>query len=409
MALTNPPGSPSAGSGYAESFDDRVASLLTEAALVVPAFARRLRAAGVDPTERTNTAGLDRVPVVSKDELVDLQAAEPPFGGLLGPRARLRRVFQSPGPLYEPQLEEPDPWGWAPALAAAGFNRGDVVLNTFGYHLSPGGVMFEAAAQVLGCVVVPAGVGNLDLQVRACVDSGATAFVGLPSYLKALLEKAEGQGETLPLRRAFVTAEPLPASLREWLRTRVPVVHQGYGTAEAGNLGYECELMTGLHVPEDRYVQVCDLQDGQSRWGGEEGQVVVSLLGADYPLVRLGTGDLSAFMAGECPCGRWTPRLAGWLGRVGEAVKVRGMFLHPRQARRVMADITGIAAYRFVVDRVEHKDSLRCEVVPEAADLELVDRVRSRLREGLRFDVAVSVVNAIDTDGPTIVDTRSWD
>ena len=308
----------------------------------MPAFAERLRAADVDAAGGPpGVALLDRVPVLSKDDLVARQSAEPPFGGLLAAAARVRRVFQSPGPLYEPELDEPDPWGWAPALAAAGFEAGDVVLNTFAYHLSPAGAMFEAAAYALGCVVVPAGVGSFDLQVRAARDAGATAYIGLPSYLKALLERAEEQDVLLALRRAFVTAEPLPPSLREWLRSRVPVVQQGYGTAEAGNLGYECERMSGLHVPEDRYVQVCDLRDGQPRWGGEEGQVVVSLLSADYPLVRLGTGDLSAFLDGTCPCGRWTPRLAGWLGRVGEAVKVRGMFLHPRQARSVMAGVPG--------------------------------------------------------------------
>jgi phenylacetate-CoA ligase len=317
-------------------------------------------------------------------------------------------VFQSPGPLYEPQLAEPDPWGWAPALSAAGFATGDVVLNCFGYHLTPAGVMFEAAAQALGCVVVPAGVGGFDLQIRACVDTGATAFVGLPSYLKALLERAEAQGVVLPLQRAFHTAEPLPPSLRDWLQARVPVVRQGYGTAEAGNLGYECDRMAGLHVPEDRYVQVCGLQDGRSLWSGEEGQVVVSLLSPDYPLVRLGTGDLSAFLPGQCPCGRWTPRLAGWLGRVGEAVKVRGMFLHPRQVRSVMAGIPGIAGYRFVVDRVDHRDGLHCEVVPATPDLD-PGVVHARLREALRFDVSVDVVDAVDADGPTIVDTRTWE
>jgi phenylacetate-CoA ligase len=393
---------------YAGTFDERVAALLPAAAAAVPAFAARLAAAGVDPAPGATAAVLDRVPVLGKDELLDLQSAAPPFGGLLAAAAPLRRVFQSPGPLYEPELDEPDPWGWAAALQAAGFQRGDVVLNAFGYHLSPAGVMFEAAAHELGCVVVPAGVGNLDLQVRACVDTGASAFIGLPSYLKALLEKAESQGLELGLRRGFVTAEPLPPSLRAWLTERVPTVRQGYGTAEGGNLGYECEALAGLHVPEDRYVQVCELQEGRSCAAGEEGQVVVSLLRADYPLLRLGTGDLSAFLPGECSCGRWTPRLAGWLGRVGEAVKVRGMFLHPRQARKVMDGVAGVAAYRFVVDRVEHKDHLRCEVVPVGDGVDL-DALRSGLRDGLRFDVQVAAVDGVEEGSPVIVDTRTWE
>lgn len=393
---------------YAASFDERVAALLPAAAAAVPAFAARLASAGVDVAGDVTTATLDRIPVLGKDQLLDLQSAAPPFGGLLSASASLRRIFQSPGPLYEPELDEPDPWGWAPALRAAGFERGDVVLITFGYHLSPAGVMFEEAAHVLGCAVVPAGVGNMDLQVRACLDSGATAYIGLPSYLKALLEKAEGQGERLRLRKAFVTAEPLPPSLRSWLTERVPTVRQGYGTAEGGNLGYECEQMAGLHVPQDRYVQVCDLQEGRSCGPGQEGQVVVSLVHAQYPLVRLGTGDLSAFLADDCPCGRPTPRLAGWLGRVGEAVKVRGMFLHPRQARKVMDGVPGVAAFRFVVDRAEHKDSLRCEVVRGDGGLD-VAALRSRLREGLRFDVEVVAVDGLDEGSPVIVDTRTWE
>ncbi len=415
--MTGQPETVPGADAYVASLEERVGALLAQAHRV-PAFAARLRAAGVADTPSgagpAGTAGtavgaLDRVPVLPKDDLGALQAADPPFGGLLAPQAPLRRVFQSPGPLYEPELAHPDPWGWAPALAAAGFEAGEVVLNTFAYHLSPAGAMFDAGAGALGCAVLPAGVGNLNLQVQAAVDVGATAFIGLPSYLKALLERAEEQGATLPLRRAFVTAEPLPPSLREWLQARVPVVRQGYGTAEGGNLGYECERTHGLHVPEDRYVQVCALQDGGPRWNGEEGQVVVSLLTADYPLVRLGTGDLSAFLSGECGCGRWTPRLAGWLGRVGEAVKVRGMFLHPRQARTVMAGAPGVAAYRFVVERVDHKDTLRCEVVQESSDDHLLERLRSRLREGLRFDVAVQLVQSLEPDGPTIVDARTWE
>ncbi|HYN30489.1 MAG TPA: AMP-binding protein [Dermatophilaceae bacterium] len=409
MAVTAAPPPVPAATAYVGSFDDRVAALLATAPGRVPAVADRLRAAGPDAGDAPSPAALlDRVPVMTKDDLISLQAARPPFGGLVAEQARLRRVFQSPGPLYEPELAGPDPWGWAPALSAAGFTAGEVVLNCFGYHLTPAGRMFEAGAHALGCVVVPAGVGGSDLQVRACVDTGATGFLGLPSYLKALLERAEAEGVRLPLRRAFLTAEPLPPSLREWLQDRVPVVRAGYGTAEAGNLGYECDEVTGLHVPEDRYVQVCDLHEGRSLWSGEEGQVVVSLLSPDRPLVRLGTGDLSAFLPGECPCGRWTPRLAGWLGRVGEAVKVRGMFLHPRQARAVMADLPDVAGYRFVVERAGHKDLLRCEVVARAPDLDL-DLVRARLRRGLRFDATVERVDSVDPTGPVIVDSRTWE
>jgi phenylacetate-CoA ligase len=407
MAVTNPV------SVYARSFDERIGSVLAAAAERVPAFRERLRAAGVEPGELTSVDALDRIPVLTKDDLVEVQAAAPPFGGLLAADARLRRIFQSPGPLYEPELDEPDPWRWAPALAAAGFGPDDVVVNTSGYHLTPLGAMFEEAVRALGGTVVPAGVGNLELQVQASVDLGATAYIGLPSYLKALLDKADelGAAGSLRFERAFVAAEPLPASLRTWLEERVPVLRQGYGTAEAGNLGYECEEKTGFHVPDDALVEVCALDTGRALWDGEEGQVVATLFRADYPLVRLGTGDLSAFMTEPCDCGRETPRLAGWLGRVGEAVKVRGMFLHPRQVRSVMAEIPDVTRYRFVVGREEHRDVLRCEFVPAvgADAATLAEAVKERVRSALRFNADVEPVESLEADASVLVDTRTWD
>jgi phenylacetate-CoA ligase len=398
---------------YIRSFDERIATVVGAAAERVPALRDRLRAAGVDPREVTSVDALDRIPVLTKDDLVDVQAAAPPFGNLLGAGASVRRIFQSPGPLYEPELDEPDPWRWRPALEAAGFHAGEIVLNASGYHLTPLGAMFEEAARAVGCTVVPGGIGNLDLQARACAELGATAYIGLPSYLKALLDKADeaGAGGSLKLERAFVTAEPLPPSLRAWLQKRVPIVRQGYGTAEGGNLGYECERQAGFHVPDDALIEVCDLDTGLSLWNGEEGQVVYTLFRVDYPLVRLGTGDLSAFVTEACECGRPTPRIAGWLGRIGEAVKVRGMFLHPRQVRAVMADVPGVARYRFVVERDEHRDSLRCEIeLEDAADAEgVAETVRNRVRSALRFNAEVEVVASLDSDAPAFVDTRTWE
>jgi phenylacetate-CoA ligase len=396
---------------YVRRCDERVAAVLPDAARRVHVFAARLAQAGLGPDDLVDVAALDRLPVLSKDELLDLQAAEPPFGGLLAAGASVRRLFQSPGPLYEPEPNEPDPWRWVSALAAAGFGPDDVVLNACGYHLTPLGAMFEQALFALGATVVPAGVGSKDLQVRACRDLGVTAYVGLPSYLKALLEQADEQG--LPperLERAFVLAEPLPPSLRAWLEERVPVVRQGYGTAEAGNLGFECDELEGLHLPDDALVQVCDLSSGEAFWDGREGQVVFTLFRPDYPLVRLGTGDLSAFLTEPCRCSISTPRIAGWLGRVGEAVKVRGMFLHPRQARSALAAVPGLERFRFVVDRAEHRDILRCEVVPATgADTDaLVAAVKERIRASLRFDAEVVVVPEL-ADEQTIVDVRSWD
>ncbi|MGH2763495.1 MAG: phenylacetate--CoA ligase family protein [Thermoleophilaceae bacterium] len=399
---------------YAHSFDERVESVLGDAAQRVEGLGARLRSAGLAPGELRDVAALDRLPVLGKDELIELQAGAPPFGGLLAPEASPRRVFQSPGPLYEADLGGVDPWGWAPALRAAGIGPGDRVLNAFGYHLTPAGVMFEEAALAVGSTVVPGGVGSMDLQARACRDLDVTGYAGLPSYLKALLERAEELGlepGAWPLERAFVAAEPLPPSLRSWLEERIPVVRQGYGTAETGNLGYECERREGLHLPEDRLVQVCDPASGEALWDGREGEVVVTVLSRDYPLVRFGTGDLSAFLDEPCGCAISTPRIAGWLGRVGEAVKVRGMFLHPRQARAALDGLGGVERFRLIVDRREHRDSLRCEVLPgdrqHAARLPAA--VKERIRSGLRFDAEVVLVEELEPDSPVIVDVRTWD
>jgi phenylacetate-CoA ligase len=375
------------------------------AAARVPAFAARLAAAGIDPTQLRTAADLDRLPVMSKDELLAAQRAAPPFGGAVAPGAPLRKIFCSPGPLYEPQLAGPDPWRWAESLRAAGIGPGDRVLNCFSYHLSPAGAMFDEACLAADAIVIPAGIGNQDLQIQVAAEVGATGYVGLPSYLKALIEKAAERGFAWTIRRALVTAEPLPDSLRAWLAPHVPVALMAYGTAEAGMLGYETAPGSGLKVPEGVLVQICDLDSGAPRTDEEVGQVVVTLLRPELPLIRFGTGDLSAWRLG--PDGE--PRLAGVLGRLGEAVKVRGLFLHPRQAAAALENVPGLAGYRFVVGRVSHQDTLRCEVVAaagvDAGDLAGV--VRDRIRAGLRFAADVVCVPALP-EGPTLVDERDW-
>jgi phenylacetate-CoA ligase len=396
---------------YTAGFEARAREVLVPAAGAVPALADRLAAAGLSAEDLGTVATLRRLPIVTKDDVLELQAKAPPFGGLLAPGTPIRRIFQSPGPLYEPECDVPDHWRVAPALTAAGFTAADVVLNCFGYHLSPAGAMFEESCRVIGATVVPAGVGNMELQIRAARDLGVTAYTGTPSYLKALLDKAADlEGPPLRFERAVVGAEPLPPSLRSWLGERVAAVHQMYGTAETGLLGYECEEISGWHVPDDALVEVCALDDGQPVPEGTEGQVVVTVFSPDYPVVRLGTGDLSAFVAGDCPCGRPTPRLVGWLGRSGEAVKVRGMFLHPRQVTQVMSQVPSVAAFRFLIDRVDHKDVLLCEVVPaDAGADDPAPAVREAIRSGLRFDVKVSVVSAIEDGSPPVSDLRTWD
>lgn len=375
-------------------------------------FARRLARAELEAADVLADDGLSRLPVMTKDDLRELQLSDPPFGGLLSRDEHPRRIFQSPGPVYEPEPDEPDPWRFAEALTAATFGPGDRVLNAFGYHLSPAGAMFEQACLAIGATVIPIGVGSRDLQVRAAVDVGATAYIGPPSYLKALLETADEQGsaDRLVLARAFVTAEPLPPGLRDWLTERIPVVRQGYGTAEAGNIAYECERMEGMHVAAGALVQICELDDGRPiEDAGRPGQVVVTVPRADYPVVRFGTGDLSAWMAEPCGCGSPTPRIRGWLGRVGQAVKVKGMFLHPQQVDEVMRTLP-IVAYQVEIDREEHKDRLRCTVVAaEDAPEDLVDVVGQAFREGLRFTCEVVSAPSLPDDAERFVDRRTWD
>jgi len=395
---------------YAAGLAPTVTDVVRRAASSVPAFAARVAAAGLS-VDDLGTGARGLLPIQTKDDVLASQAADPPFGGMLAPGAAVRRVFQSPGPIYEPELDEADPWRWAAALSAAGIGAGDVVLNCFGYHLSPAGAMFEEGCRAVGATVVPGGIGNQDLQARAIADLGVSAYVGLPSYLKALVERFDAQGfapERWQLTKALVTAEPLPDSLRALLQQRVPTVLMSYGTAEVGLIAYETTPGSGLVPAEGVQVEICDLETGAPVTAGE-GQVVVTLLRDAYPLIRFGTGDLSAWVLGD----EGSARLAGVLGRVGEAVKVKGMFLHPRQAASVMQGLAGVSAWRFVIDRVEHKDELACEVVIEngsGSPDAVLDQVRSAVRSGLRFAAQVRSVDALP-DGETgrIVDARTWD
>lgn len=387
---------------YVAARDGAVATTVRDAAARVPVLAARLSAAGIGRVGAV--ADLDVLPVFTKDDLLEAQRTAPPFGGAVAPGTVLRKIFASPGPLYEPQLSGTDPWRWGEALRAAGIGPSDTVLNCFSYHLSPAGAMFEEAALAAGATVVPAGVGNQDLQVQVAAEVGATAYTGLPSYLRALVEKATALGVPFPVRRALVTAEPLPDSLRHWLSAHLETVHHAYGTAETGLLGYETAPGAGLALPAGAFLQVCDAATGRPYADDSVGQVVVTLLRPEQPLVRFGTGDLSAWRLG--PDG--SLRLAGVLGRIGEAVKVRGMFLHPRQAAEALASEPGIEAYRFVVERADHRDLLRCEVVlAPGADERLPHRVRDVIRSRLRLSADVVCVNSLRA-GPTVDDRRDW-
>lgn len=390
-------------------------SIITHLASNAPGFARRLKDADLNPDSIYAPEDLNALPVIRKDNLVELQAADPPFGGFLaGDPGDLKRIFQSPGPIYDPESCMDDYWRWKSALQATGFVPGDVVMNCFGYHLTPAGAMFEEGLWATGCAVIPGGIGNQEQQVHILHDSKVVGYVGLPSYLKALIEKADELGLQLYVKKAFFTAEPLPPSLRAWLNEHgVTVARQGYGTAECGNLGYECEEENGWHLPDDAIIQVCDINSGRPLPPGETGEIVVTVLNDDYALVRFGTGDLSSLNTDPCPCGRKSARLMGWQGRIGDTVKVRGMFLHPKQVADFISRFPEVTRWQAVISREEHKDFLMLHVVtsPGTDEADLTVKLAQAAKEAIKFHLEVRFIPeaSLPPDSPPIRDERTWE
>jgi len=390
-------------------------SIITHLASHAPGFARRLKDADLNPNMVHTPDDLNALPIIRKDNLVELQAADPPFGGFLACEpGELKRIFQSPGPIYDPESRMDDYWRWKSAMQATGFAPGDVVINCFGYHLTPAGAMFEEGLWATGCAVIPGGIGNQEQQVHVLHDLKVVGYVGLPSYLKALIEKAEELGLELYVKKAFFTAEPLPPSLRAWLNEHgVTVARQGYGTAECGNLGYECEEENGWHLPDDAIIQVCDINSGQSLSLGETGEIVVTILNDDYALVRFGTGDLSSLNIDPCPCGRTSARLMGWQGRIGDAVKVRGMFLHPKQVADFMSRFPEVTRWQAVITREQHKDFLALHVItgPDTEEPDLTVKLAQAAKDAIKFQLEVKSVteDSLPPDSPPIRDERTWE
>ncbi len=375
---------------------------------------RRLDRAGVAPEDVRDRAGLAAIPVLAKDDLPALQAAEPPFGGMLAvPVGSLRRVYRSPGPINDPEGRRDDFWRMAPAVWAAGFRPDDVVLNTFSYHLTPGGMMLDSGLRAVGCAVIPGGVRNTSAQIDAAYAAGATGYTGTPQFLLTLLERAREAGRKLPFRRALVTGAPLPPPLRARLQDEFGVdVYQSYGTADAGTIGHECEAKDGWHVSIEIVVEVLAPGDHRPAAEGEAGQVVVTSPNEVYPLVRLGTGDLSAWNREPCACGRTSPRLAGFWGRVGEGVKVKGMFVHPRELAGALARNPAVARYQAVVtEGADGHDVLtvRVEAAHGAALGEgEVAALAARIRAAVKVRAGVEVVEAgtIGDAAGRVVDRR---
>ena len=371
---------------------------------------RRLARAGVAPEDVGGVADLRAIPVLTKDELPALQAADPPLGGMLAVSLRsLARIYRSPGPINDPQGTGADFWRLGAALEVAGFRPGEVVLNSFSYHLTPGGLMLDGGLRAAGCVVIPGGVGATAAQIEAARAAGATGYTGTPQFLLTLLERAEESGQPLGFKRALVSGAPLPPSLRARLQDSFGVdVYQAYAAADTGLLGYECAEKDGWHVAPEVVVEVLVPGDDRPAAEGATGQVVVTSSNDVYPLVRFGTGDLSAWKRARCPCGRPAPRLAGFLGRVGEGVKVRGMFVHPREVAGALGLDPAVARYQAVVSAEGARDvfTVRVEAVPGR----VVDTagLAGRIQEAVKIRPVVEVVppGTIPDDPRPLVDAR---
>jgi phenylacetate-CoA ligase len=368
----------------------------------------------VDPAAITTRAALAQLPVTRKSELLALQKASRPFGGFAVARwGEARRVFASPGPIYEPEGARPDYWRLARPLFAAGFRKGDLVHNCFSYHHTPAGSMLETGAHALGCTVFPGGTGQTEQQVQAMADLKPDGYVGTPSFLKIIVDKADEMGVMLPhLTKALVSGEAFPPSLRDALLARGIAGYQAYATADVGTIAYETVAREGLVVDEGVLVEIVRPGTGDPVAPGEVGEVVVTpLFNADYPLVRFGTGDLSAILPGMSACGRTNLRLKGWLGRADQTTKVKGMFVHPSQVAAIVRRHPEIAKARLVVDNAEGADRMTLNVEVAGNRSSSAEAIVESIREitKLRGEVAYRAPGELPNDGKVIDDVRKYD
>ena len=393
---------------------------LVEAARRAPAMRDALE--GVEAAATCSREALARLPVTRKPELLERQRAQratDPFGGhsTIGWRglrglAGARRVYQSPGPIYEPEGTASDYWRVARALVAAGFEAGDLIHNSFSYHLTPGAWMMESGAQAIGCTVFPGGVGNTELQLQAVADLRPDAYCGTPSFLRILVEKAAEVGVGLDsLKKALVSGEAFPPSLRDWLRERGIEAFQAYATADVGLIAYETAAREGLVVDEGVLVEIVRPGTGDPVPDGEVGEVVVTVAHPEYPLLRFGTGDLSAVLPGSCPTGRTNVRIKGWMGRADQTAKVRGMFVHPSQVAEVVRRHPELLRARLVVEGEMASDRMTLRVEAGSQPEGLAEAVSRSVRDitKLRADVQLCAPGTLPNDGKVIEDVRRYD
>jgi phenylacetate-CoA ligase len=377
-----------------------------------PAYAALLEKVRADKI--VSREALAELPVTRKTELLERQAGAPPFGGFAATATgELGHIFASPGPIYEPEARREDYWRTARALFAAGLRAGELVHNTFSYHFTPAGFMLESGAHALGCPVFAAGIGQTELQVQAISQLGPPFYVGTPSFLNIVLDKAEElAADVSSIKKALVSGEALPPSLRQSLAGRGVAVRQCYATADLGLIAYESEAMEGMIVDEGVIVEIVRPGTGDPVDTGEVGEVVVTTLNPDYPLIRFATGDLSAVMEGQSPCGRTNLRIKGWMGRADQTTKVRGMFVHPSQVAAVLGRHPEVSKGRLVVASVDNQDrmTLHCEIAEEPSE-ELRTAITDSIRDlcKLRGEVNFSSPGSLANDGKVIDDVRSYE
>ncbi len=384
--------------------------LIQRAKELAPGWAGHL--SDIDPAAVISREALARLPILRKSSLPELQVAQLPFAGLATAEpSAMARIYMSPGPILEPEGFGADWWRSARALFAAGFRKGDIVHNTFSYHLTPGAWIMDAGARALGCTVVAAGPGNTEQQLEAIARLMPTAYVGVPDYLKILLDKARELGRDIKsFKRAVVSGGALFPSLRQEYKERGIDVFQIYATADLGVIAYESSALEGMIVDEGVIVEIVQPGTGDPLPPGEVGEVVVTSFNRDYPMIRLATGDLSAVMEGTSPCGRTNMRIKGWLGRADQTTKVKGMFVHPSQVATVAKRHPELGRVRLVVGRSGEQDTMILKAEAKAQDPALAARVADTLQEvtKLKGEVELAAPGTLPNDGKVIADERTY-
>jgi len=378
------------------------------AARKAPAYAARL--SGIDPAEITDRNALSTLPVLRKADLPALQKEALPFGGFAtATPGSFGRLFTSPGPIFEPEGKEADPWGSARGLHAAGFRTGDVVLNTFGYHLTPGGFIMDSGARALGCAVIPAGPGNTEQQMEVIAAYRPGAYTGTPDFLKILIEAAESRGVDIScIKRAVVSGAAFPPSLQAWVRERGVDAYQLYATADVGVIAYETAAREGMVLNENLILEIVRPGTGDPVEQDEVGEIVVTNLDPRHPQIRLALGDLTAVMAGTSACGRTNARIRGWLGRADQTAKIKGMFVRPEQVAEIARRHSEIHKLRLVVGRADEVDTMTLKAELYAEPAGLIDAVTASLQQitKLRGTVEIVPLGALPNDGKVIADER---